>query len=150
MVNIYFANFIIHEAKRGGEPCEVLIKEKPHPPFHASRTIEPIHFSDSLQFISPPTAKQPLDPVRYRLITCTTKDDVFLFFKTVDEQMMIVVTFLFSKGKAQISVRRWNDFEKQYVPASMNDLTAVEERAIQCTFRSVSIRSGQKIRYCLF
>ena len=129
--------------------CEVLIKEKPYPPFHESRTIEPIHFSDSLQFISP-IEKLPLEPIRYRMITCTTKDDLFLFFKTIDDQLMIVITFLFGKGKLQICVKRWNDLEKRYIPASMNDLTAAEERAILCTVRSVSIRSGQKIRYCLF
>ncbi|MDO0878403.1 hypothetical protein NBU54_12060 [Anoxybacillus gonensis] len=129
--------------------CEVLIKEKPYPPFHESRTIEPIHFSDSLQFISP-IEKLPLEPIRYRMITCTTKDDLFLFFKTIDDQLMIVMTFLFGKGKLQICVKRWNDLEKRYIPASMNDLTAAEERAILCTVRSVSIRSGQKIRYCLF
>ncbi|MCX8047713.1 MAG: hypothetical protein N3A70_12680 [Anoxybacillus gonensis] len=129
--------------------CEVLIKQKPYPPFHESRTIEPIHFSDSLQFISP-IEKLPLEPIRYRMITCTTKDDLFLFFKTIDDQLMIVMTFLFGKGKLQICVKRWNDLEKRYIPASMNDLTAAEERAILCTVRSVSIRSGQKIRYCLF
>ncbi|WP_163152123.1 hypothetical protein [Anoxybacillus sp. MB8] len=149
MVNIYFSNFIVHQTKRGGKMCEVLIKEKPNPPFHESRTIEPIHFSDSLQFISP-IEKLPLEPIRYRMITCTTKDDLFLFFKTIDDQLMIVITFLFGKGKVQICVKRWNDLEKRYIPAPMNDLTAAEERAILCTFRSVSIRSGQKIRYCLF
>lgn len=127
----------------------MLIKEKPYPPFHESRTIEPIHFSDSLQFISP-IEKLPLEPIRYRMITCTTKDDVFLFFKTIDDQLMIVVTLLFGKGKLQVCVKRWNDLEKRYIPAPMNDLTAAEERAILCTVRSVSIRSGQKIRYCLF
>ncbi|KIQ93400.1 hypothetical protein LH47_02519 [Anoxybacillus thermarum] len=148
-MNIYFSNFIVHQAKRGGNTCEVLIKEKPYPPFHESRTIEPIHFSDSLQFISP-IEKLPLEPIRYRMITCTTKDDVFLFFKTIDDQLMIVVTLLFGKGKLQVCVKRWNDLEKRYIPAPMNDLTAAEERAILCTVRSVSIRSGQKIRYCLF
>ncbi len=63
---------------------------------------------------------------------------------------MIVVTLLFGKGKLQVCVKRWNDLEKRYIPAPMNDLTAAEERAILCTVRSVSIRSGQKIRYCLF
>ncbi|MCL6617849.1 MAG: hypothetical protein K6T39_12325 [Anoxybacillus ayderensis] len=149
MVNIYFSNFIVHQTNRGGKTCEVLIKEKPYPPFHESRTIEPIHFSDSLQFISP-IEKLPLEPIRYRMITCTTKDDVFLFFKTIDDQLMIVVTLLFGKGKLQVCVKRWNDLEKRYIPAPMNDLTAAEERAILCTVRSVSIRSGQKIRYCLF
>ena len=149
MMNIYFSNFIVHEAKKRGKTCEVLIKEKPNPPFYESRTIEPIHFSDSLQFISP-IDKLPLEPIRYRMITCTTKDDLFLFFKTVDDQLMIVITFFFGKGQAQICVKRWNDHEKRYIPASMNDLTAAEERAILCTFRSVSIRSGQRIQYCLF
>lgn len=149
-MSVYFFNFVLQESREPGEKCEVLIKERIHPSFNSLSTITPIHFSDSLQFISPKWWPQPPEPIRYRMITCTTYDDLLLFFKTTDEQVMIIVSLLFTNAKTEVTLHRWDHTQQKYVRALISELTITEERAIQCTLRSISVRLGNKISYCLF
>lgn len=149
-LRVYFFNFVLKESKKAGERCEVLIKERICPPFKSIGIITPIHFSDSLQFISPKSWPQPPEPIRYRMITCTTHDDLLLFFKTTDEEIMIIISLLFRKKKTEVTLYRWDQSQQKYTRVSISNLTITEERAIQWTLRSLSVRLGNKIGYCLF
>ncbi|EMI10431.1 hypothetical protein [Anoxybacillus gonensis] len=150
-MDIYFFDFIVHKSKKEGRRCDILIKEKIQPPFKSWGFIVPIHFSDSLQFISPkPMQHSPQDPIRYRMISCKQYDDLILLFKTADEQTMIAIFMRLATETLDIIVHRWDDLDKKYVRVKTDQYTATDERYIHYILRSISVRSGRKISYCLF
>ncbi|MGX1901840.1 hypothetical protein EDD69_102219 [Thermolongibacillus altinsuensis] len=152
-MDIYFFDFIVH-AKERGKKCEntyqILIKERSNPFFKSWRTIMPVRFCDSLQFISPePTRRTEKDCSEYRTITCYEHEELILLFKTMDQRTMVAVFLHLSTNTIDIFLHRWSDLDQKYLRISADHLTAAEERSVQHILRSFYIRSGKQISYFL-
>jgi hypothetical protein len=152
-LDIYFFDFIVQakgKERRCQKTYQILIKERANPLFKSWRTIVPVRFSDSLQFISPePTKQTEKDRNEFRIITCHEHEELVLLFKTVDQRTFVAVFLHLATNEIDILLYRWNDLDQKYLRISADHLSATEERSVQHILRSFYIRSGKQISYFL-